>query len=66
MAEICWAMEEIQACLKNQSRASIQFAPRNCNLVAHSLAKIALDFKSPVVWLEDFPVQIMLLLSKFV
>ena len=66
MAEICWAVEEIQACLRNQSIASIQFVPRNCNLVAHSLAKVALDFESPVVWLEDFLVQIMLLLSKFV
>ncbi|XP_024041104.1 uncharacterized protein LOC112098855 isoform X3 [Citrus clementina] len=66
MAEICWAVEEIQACLKNQSRASIQFVHRNFNVVAHSLAKVALDFESLVVWLEDFPVQIMLLLSKFV
>lgn len=66
MAEICWAVEEIQACLKNQSKASIQFVPRNFNVVAHSLAKVALDFKSPVVWLEEFPVQVMLLLSKFV
>ena len=66
MAEICWAVEQIQACLKNQSRASIQFVLRNCNVVAHSLAKVALGFESHVVWLKDFPIQIMLLLSKFV
>ena len=66
MAEICWTVEEIQANLKNQSRASIQFVPRQRNVVAHSLAKVVLDYENPVVWLEDFPVQIMLLLSKFV
>ncbi|KAH9696701.1 rnase h domain-containing protein [Citrus sinensis] len=66
MAEICWAVKEIQAWPKNQSKASIQFVPRNYNVVAHSLAKVALDFESPVVWLEDFPIQIMMLLSQFV
>lgn len=66
MAEICWRIEEIQASLKNQSRSSIQFVPRKCNIIAHSLAKVALDYENPAAWLEEFPVQIMLLLSKFV
>lgn len=39
---------------------------RKCNIIAHSLAKVALDYENPAAWLEEFPVQIMLLLSKFV
>lgn len=50
----------------NQSMSSVYFVPRTCNAIAHSIAKVALDFKNPVIWLEDFPMQIIMLLSKFI
>lgn len=61
--EICWNIEEIQAKLKNQNCFSIQLVPRKCNAMAHSIAKVALDFENSIIWTDDFPVQIMLLLS---
>lgn len=65
MAEISWTIKEIQSSLKNQSQSSIQFVPRLCNSIAHSIAKVALEYEHPVLWLDDFPARILLTLSKF-
>ena len=66
MSETVWTIKEIQASLKNQIRLSIHFVPRLCNIIAHSLPKVALEYEYPFLLLEDFPPQIMLLLSKFI
>ena len=66
MTEISWTVEEIKQRLMNLNTSSIQFAPRKCNTIAYSIAKVAFDFENPVIWLEEFPVQIMMLLSKFI
>ena len=60
MSEIVWIIKDIQASLKIQSKS------RLCNAIAHSLAKVDLEHEYPVLWLEEFPIQIMLLFSKFI
>lgn len=62
--EIFWIIETIQANLKNLNQSKIQFVPRVCNVVAHSLAKIALNYNTRVVWLESFPADIMFCLCE--
>ena len=59
-----WIIAEIQTKLRIQ--ASIQFAPRGCIVVTHSITKKALDVENHCIWLENFPVHVMMLLSKFV
>ena len=54
--EITWIIAEIQTKLKIQSQASIQFAPRVCNVIAHSIAKKALAAENHCIWLENFPI----------
>ena len=63
--EIEWIIAEIQTKLRIQSQASIQFAPRGCNLAAHHIAKKVLDVENQCIWLENFSVHVSLLLSKF-
>lgn len=63
--EISWKITEIQARMKNQNSSSITYVPRGCNYIAHFIAKVALDFESQVLWLENFLEQIMCLFSKF-
>lgn len=64
--QISWTSAEIQASLKGHNLSSTQNIPRVCNVIAHSLARIPLEFENHVIWLEKFSVQIMTLLSKFV
>ncbi|KAL9434617.1 hypothetical protein AB3S75_029296 [Citrus x aurantiifolia] len=49
LAEISCNIEEIQECLKGQNTASIFYVPRRCNVMAHNLAKFALDCVDPVL-----------------
>lgn len=63
--EISWKITEIQARMKNQNSSSITYVPRGCNYIAHFIAKVALDFESQVLWLENFSEQIMCLFSNF-
>lgn len=63
LAEICWNIEEIQAGLKNQVSSAILFVPRKCNVIAHNLANVALEFEVAVTWIGDFLVQVLMLFS---
>lgn len=63
MTEIGWTIAEIQKLLKSQNLSRIQHAPRECNVVADSLAKLALKFESPALCLEKFPDDVLMLLS---
>ncbi|XP_042962354.1 uncharacterized protein LOC122296618 [Carya illinoinensis] len=57
-------IEDIQSVLANRSDWSIQFAYREKNNVAHSLAKEALRLEEKKVWIEEVPVCIAACLSK--
>ena len=49
--KICWNIEELQAELKNQASAAIRFVPRKCNVIAHNLANVALEFEDAITWI---------------
>ncbi|KAH9766108.1 rnase h domain-containing protein [Citrus sinensis] len=66
LAEIAWTIADIQLFLKNQDPSRIQYVPRACNALADSLAKLALSFERPALWLENFPENVLLLFSKSV
>lgn len=59
--EIYWIVLEIQACLKRLQQSKIQYTSRNCNEMAHALAKTALDQANFVSWLENIPENFMYL-----
>lgn len=52
-------IEAIRAKLKSLNGSKIQHVPRPCNVTVHSLAKIALNYDAPALWLETFPAEIM-------
>lgn len=60
---IFWTTATIQASLKSLNGAQIQHVPRGCNTTAHALAKIALDYDTPVVWLGRIPTETLMLFS---
>ncbi|KAL9457816.1 hypothetical protein AB3S75_006795 [Citrus x aurantiifolia] len=66
LTEVSWTVEEIKQQLQIANASSLQYVPRKCNAIAHAIAKVALDFENSVIWLEEFPVQIMMLLSNFI
>ena len=66
LTEVSWTVEEIKQQLQISNASSLQYVPRNCNAIAHAIAKVALDFENSVIWLEEFPVKIMMLLSNFI
>lgn len=43
----------------------MQYVPRSYNAIAHSLAKIALNFETPVLWKESFLDDVMLFSKSF-
>lgn len=61
--EIFWIITTIQASLKRLNGVQIQHVLRGCNTTAHVLAKKALDYDSTVVWLGNFPAEILMLFS---
>ncbi|KAH9647987.1 hypothetical protein KPL70_025411 [Citrus sinensis] len=42
-SEIYWVVSEIQKLVENFECVSIKYTPRSCNVIAHSLAKLALE-----------------------
>ncbi|KAH9689005.1 reverse transcriptase domain-containing protein [Citrus sinensis] len=66
LTEVSWAVKEIKQQLQISNAFSLQYVPRKCNAIAHAIAKVALDFENSVIWLEEFPVKIMMLLSNFI
>ncbi|KAH9769616.1 reverse transcriptase domain-containing protein [Citrus sinensis] len=61
--EIFWKIATIQDSLKRLSRVQIQHVSRSFNRIAPGLAKKALEYESSVVWLGNYPDEILLLLA---
>ena len=65
-SEIYWVVSEIQKLAENFERVSIKYTPRSCNVIAHSLAKLALEKCETVVWKGSYPSQVMYLFSSLI
>ncbi|KAL9411912.1 hypothetical protein AB3S75_045503 [Citrus x aurantiifolia] len=61
LTEIGWLISDIQENLQNFQNFKAQHSPRDCNYAAHSLAKLALQKKETVIWLDEIPPEIMYL-----
>ncbi|KAH9723274.1 hypothetical protein KPL70_007064 [Citrus sinensis] len=48
---------------EKQGSSAILFVPRKCNVIAHNLANVALEFEVAVTWIGDFLVQVLMLFS---
>ena len=65
-SEIYWVVSEIQKLAKSFDRVSIKYMPRSCNVIVHSLAKLASEKYETVVWKGSYPSQVMYLLSSLI
>ncbi|KAH9791678.1 hypothetical protein KPL71_003847 [Citrus sinensis] len=63
-AEIFWVVAEVQDRIKSLKHVKVQYTPRNCNSVAHSLAKLALELNDFVYWVDDIPTQFLYLFTE--
>ena len=48
-------ISEVQSLLENFDSISVQYTHRLCNVLAHSLAKLALERLETIVWMGSFP-----------
>ena len=63
MSEIFWVISKILEKKKTFQNFKTQHVLRICNGIAHALAKLALQRNETVIWLDEFPTDIMYLLS---
>ena len=63
MSEIVWVIFEILEKKNDFQDFKAQRIPRLCNGIAHSLAKLALQKKESVMWLDKFLADILYLIS---
>lgn len=61
--EINWIISEVQGRMKDFTAIKIQYTPRSCNVIAHSLARLTLENDESVVWISSYPSEIMCLLN---
>lgn len=61
--EIFWVVAEVHDRIKRLKHVKVQYTPRNCNSVAHSLAKLALELNDFVCWVDDIPDQFLYLFT---
>ncbi|KNA15390.1 hypothetical protein SOVF_098710 [Spinacia oleracea] len=52
-------VEDILAKTRNFNLVSFVYARRECNSVAHSIAKLSLSFNEVKVWLEECPPEVL-------
>ena len=62
-SEIFWTISEVQRVLKSFSSVYVQYAHRSCNVIAHSLAKLALEKLKSIVWMGLCPPHLLYLSS---
>ena len=60
-SEIYWIISEVQSLLKNFDSISVQYTHRSCNVLAHSLPKLALERLKTIVWIGSFPPHLLYL-----
>ena len=53
--ELYWVISDLQACIKRQQQISIQYTPRASNVIAHNLARLALEQSDVVLWVDNIP-----------
>ncbi|XP_015383105.1 uncharacterized protein LOC107175839 [Citrus sinensis] len=54
-SEVFWVILEIQELVKDFCNVKVQYTPRHCNSIAHSLARLALGCEESVIWENPFP-----------
>lgn len=59
---ICWVISEIQELSKECIECKVKFTLRTCNTKAHRLAKLALEFVKPAIWVDLFPANVLCIL----
>lgn len=64
--EIWWTILEIQKSNKDFQSLVLQYVPRQCNAIAHSLAKRALKSLDTVIWSSEYLADVLSLFSKLV
>lgn len=57
--EIWWTISEIQKSSMDFQSCVVQYVPRQCNVIAHSLTKTALKSMDAIIWLGDFPTDVL-------
>ena len=60
---IFWVISEIQKLINEFSECKVHFTPRSCNVQAHQLAKLALEYEEVVIWVDSFPENVMCILQ---
>ena len=63
MSEVFWVISEILEKHKTFQNFKVQHVLRTWNGIAHALAKLALQRNETVIWLDEFPTDIMFILS---
>ena len=61
LTKIGWMISDIQENLQHFQNFKAQHSPRDCNGATHSLAKLALQKKETIIWLDEIPSEIMYL-----
>ncbi|KAH9719688.1 reverse transcriptase domain-containing protein [Citrus sinensis] len=54
-SEVFWVISEIQELVKVFCNVKVQYTPRHCNSIAHSLARLALGCEESVICKNPFP-----------
>ncbi|KAH9799265.1 RNase H domain-containing protein [Citrus sinensis] len=54
-SEVFWVISEIQELVKVFCNVKVQYTPRHCNSIAHSIARLALGCEESVIWKNPFP-----------
>lgn len=62
--KIWWTISKIQKSNKDFQSLVLQYVPRQCNAIAHSLAKRALKSLDTVIWSSEYLVDVLSLFSK--
>ena len=63
ITEIFWVVVEVWDRIKKLKHVKGQYNLRNCNSVAHSLAKLALELNDFVYWVDDILTQFLYLFT---
>ena len=63
-AEIFWVASKIQNRMKRLNQVTVQYTPRGCNTLAHSLIRLALELNDFVFWVDNIPSDFLYLFTQ--